>query len=209
MEKKERNNRKKSAVLVLLLLLLFVVVGGYTYSRYTSTGDVTSTATIAKWAVKIGGANLDTYTTDSPLETTLTLVDNEYVADDVIAPGSKGTYEVEIDPTGSQVAIDYTIKLEEVKGLNPENTQIKVTGAKYTIEGGTEQDATVSTTDGTVTISEDLDSVMANKKVTVKVTIEWVNDETNNTIDTTNGKNGGNVIVTSSITAKQHLASDN
>lgn len=209
MTKVEGSKRKKSAILVTLLLLLVVIIGGYTYSRYMSSGTANSTADIAKWSVKIGTNDLDTYTTDSPLTAALTLDANAYVADGVIAPGRSGTYTVEIDPTDSQVAIDYVIKVSEITGLTQANDKIKVTGAKYWIGDvtGDGTNATVIGTDG-VTISESLAEVTANKKLTVKVTIEWENDETNNTTDTTNGKAAETAAVKTTITAKQHLATD-
>lgn len=209
MTKSEGNKRKKSSILVILLLLLVVVIGGYTYSRYMSSGTADSTADIAKWSIKIGTSDLDTYTTESPLEAALTLAANDYVADGVIAPGRAGTYTVEINPTDSQVAIDYIIKVNEISGLTAINDKIKVTKAKYWIGevSGEGTDATVTGTDG-VTISESLDDVLANKKLTVKVTIEWENDDTNNETDTTNGKAAEKVAVKTTITAKQHLATD-
>lgn len=209
MTKAEGSKRKKSAILVMLLLLLVVVIGGYTYSRYMSSGTADSTADIAKWSVKIGTSDLDTYTTNSPLEAALTLAKNDYVADGVIAPGRAGTYTVEIDPTNSQVAIDYIIKVSEISGLSAANDKIKVTGAKYWIGDvtGDGTNATVTGTDG-VTISEALADVLANKKLTVKVTIEWENDDANNEIDTTNGKAAETAAVKTTITAKQHLATD-
>lgn len=209
MTKAEGSKRKKSAILVTLLLLLVVVIGGYTYSRYMSSGTANSTADIAKWSVKIGTGDLDTYTTDSPLEAALTLVANDYVADGVIAPGRAGTYTVEIDPTDSQVAIDYIIKASDVDGLTTANENIKVTGAKYWIGEvtGDGTDATVTGING-VTISESLADVLAKKKLTVKVTIEWENVEDNNDTDTANGKVAEKAAVKTTITAKQHLAND-
>lgn len=206
-QKAGENKRKKSAILVVLLLLLVVVVGGYTYSRYMSSGTANSTATIAKWSVKIGSNDLDSYTTDAPLNAALNLSNNAYVSEGVIAPGRSGTFEVEIDPSGSQVAIDYVIKVDGITGLATENSNIKLTGAKYWIgdTAGEGQDATVTGDDG-ITISQDLADVEANKKITVKATIEWENDETNNTADTTTGKAAETATVKTSIVAKQHIA---
>lgn len=209
MEKAEGSKRKKSAFLVILILLLVVVVGGYTYSRYLSSGTAESKAQIAKWSVKIGGNDLDTYTTSSPLVATLTLDSNDYVADGVIAPGRSGTYQVEVDPTGSQVAIDYVIKASAIEGLTEANNNIKITDAKYWIgDVSSEGTSATITGDNGVTISESLADVRANKKLTVKVTVAWENVETNNATDTTNGKAAEEIKVTTSITAKQHLATD-
>ena len=205
MTKTESSNRRKSGILVSLLLLLVVVIGGYTYSRYMSSGTAKSEAQIAKWSVKIGANDLETYTTEQPLDADLTLVANEFVDDNVIAPGRSGTFDVVIDPTDSQVAIDYIIKVTDVEGTTNDN--IKVTGAKYWIGDITGEGTAASVIGDTgATIPEGLEDVKAGKKVTVRVTIEWENDDTNNTVDTTDGKTAGKVSVKTSIQAQQHIA---
>lgn len=206
MKKEENNKRKKTGILAVLLLLLVVVTVSYTYSMYKGFGTVESKARIAKWAVKIGENDLSSYAS-TPLSAELTLSDNEYVADNVIAPGRSGTYTVEIDPTGSQVAIDYIIKVSGIEGI--ENEKIKVTGARYWIGEVTGEGTAAAEATGTdgVTISQSLADVLANKKLTVEVTIEWLNVDTNDEVDTNNGKEAGEITVNTSITAKQHIAS--
>lgn len=208
MTKQDNTKRKKSVILVVLLLLLVVTIVGYTYSRYMSSGTADSTATVAKWSVKIDNNDLDTYKS-TPLEAPLTLDTNPYVDEGVIAPGSSGSYTVEIDPTGSQVAIDYVVKVSGIKGLTTANDNIKVTSAKYWI-GEVAGEGTNALVDGEngVTITESLAQVKNNEKLTVKVTIEWENVEANNDTDTSNGKESETVTVSTSITAKQHLTTD-
>ena len=57
-----------------------------------------------------------------------------------------------------------------------------------------------------VTIEENLEDVLANKKVTVRVTITWDNDSDNeNAADTANGVTAADIKVPVTITAKQHI----
>lgn len=199
---------KKSGILAVVLLLLVVVVGGYTYSRYMSSATANSDATMAKWSVKIGANDLDTYTTSSPLAANLVLDANANVADGVIAPGRSGKFTVEIDPSDSQVAIDYNIKVKEITGIGT-NSKIKVSSAKYWVgdKTGAGTDATV-TGDTGATISETLTDVLGKKKVTVEITVAWENDESNNTADTASGKTGSAIAVKTEISAKQRLLTD-
>ncbi len=203
--KKKENSRRKVGIAVLLLLLI-IGVGTYTYSRYTSSATANSTASIAKWAVKVNGTDFST--TTQTLTPTITWDTNEFVADGKIAPGRTGTFTIELDPTGSEVAIDYVLKIDSsaITGITNSASKISVTGATYKVGDGESQSATITGSDG-ITITEALADVQANKTVTVTVTIGWDNDsDKQNTADTENGATAGDIIVPTTITAKQHIS---
>lgn len=214
MAKEKNNSRKKSAILVVLLLLLVVVIGGYTYSRYQSEGKVSNTADIAAWKVQISSHDLSEYKS-LPMEAALTVNTNENVAEGKLAPGTTGTYKLVIDPTGSEVAIDYEIKADSLKiGETPvENEHLKITGAKYVLDADDGADTASGTpgqlSGGGVTINESLEDVQAGKKVIVEVTVAWDNDDANNESDTKIGTSqDGQLKVNTTVTAKQKIAED-
>lgn len=49
--KSERKNNRKTAVIVMLLIALIALMcfGGYTFSKYVTSGKGTGTAQVAKW----------------------------------------------------------------------------------------------------------------------------------------------------------------
>ena len=60
--KSERKNNRKTAVIVALLLALVALLcfGGYTFSKYVTSGSGTGTAQVAKWGytIEVNGGNL-------------------------------------------------------------------------------------------------------------------------------------------------------
>lgn len=61
-QKSERKKNKKTAVIVALLLALIALLcfGGYTFSKYVTSGSGTGTAQVAKWGytIEVNGDNL-------------------------------------------------------------------------------------------------------------------------------------------------------
>ena len=131
----------------------------------------------------------------------------QYVKDGTIAPGRKATFDIVIDPTDSEVAIDYTLKIDTsaITGLTNGNSNVSITKAQYKFGDGAVQSANITSADG-VTISESLADVEAGKALTMTVTVEWDNeDDENNAADTANGVQGGTITIPVTVTAMQHI----
>ena len=84
---------------------------GGTLAKYTTTVTGTATATVAKWVFNANNAAADTKKFENiNLGDTL----NYKVTDiktGVIAPGTEGKFDIELNGTGSKVGIDYTIEI--------------------------------------------------------------------------------------------------
>lgn len=82
-----------------------------TYARYASKITGTTTAEAAAWQIDIndGGSPASTYTNAFTLAATKTA--SAYSVADVIAPGDKGSFPIVIDPTGTEVAFNYSVKV--------------------------------------------------------------------------------------------------
>ena len=199
-----RKSKVKKGILAVAIIACLVAVIGGTYSRYISKGTANTTANVAKWSVKLNGTDMST----APItkDVALTYVANDYVKADTIAPGRKAKFDVVLDPTGSEVAIDYVLKIDTsaITGLTNNTSKVSITNAQYKIGSGAVQTANITSADG-VTISESLADVESNKSLTMTITLEWENDEDLNAADTANGIQGGTITVPVTVTAMQHI----
>ena len=108
---------------IALTVLIFV---NYTFSRYTETTEPTLTVSPAKFTAKVNGIQIGS---DEPFVLNLSSTnDNTY--NNKIAPSLKEEYfEIEIDPTGAEVSIEYKLTFDLTN-----HPDIKLT--KYTTDNG-------------------------------------------------------------------------
>ena len=208
-----RQSKTKKGILIAVIIACLIALIGGTYARYTSSGIANASAQIAKWHVTLNGTDISSQSEN--VNVALRYAENSYVKNGKIAPGSNAYFEVVLDPTGSEVAIDYTFNIDSAAIANAlgENStsQIAITGATYTVEDGSAQDATIN--NGTVSVSEALADVEAGKSVTVRVGISWDNaNDANNASDTAQGvasyvtgENGKTITIPVGVTAQQHI----
>lgn len=125
--KSERKNNKKSAVIIVLLLALTSILcfGGYTLSKYVTSGSKTGTAQVAKWGytVELDGNNLfgKNYKFDGVVSKTTADSDSLTVKASgdysVIAPGTTGSLTFKIKGKAEVRALI-------AMGINPHNDVI-------------------------------------------------------------------------------------
>ena len=133
-----QTNTKPIVILLALLLITAIVFSMYAYAKYKTTLKGNGTAQVAKWSFKVNG---QTQTIpDIDLATTMKKVNN--VAENKIAPGTEGSFDLNLDATGSEVAIDYNIKLAVTE--KPTNLRF-YTDSSYTKE--------IASTDGVMNVS--------------------------------------------------------
>ncbi|MDR0978902.1 MAG: hypothetical protein LBL91_03055 [Lachnospiraceae bacterium] len=106
---------KKNVILIVVLILLTiaaVILATWSYARYISVVNADGTATVARWSFTAtnGEATLDTIALE---DTTL----NSKVADGKIAPGTDGSFNIVVDGSGSEVAIEYSIELSNFQDM--------------------------------------------------------------------------------------------
>lgn len=186
--------RKQHSKTELILLILVVLGVGLTiaYARYASNATSTMAAQVAPWKVSINSNDIvstNTFTLDD-----VEWLENEYVADGYIAPGREGTLTIEIDPSGSKVAMSYKLEIDQSKITN---TSIKITGVTPSTGEITQE------TDGSYTGIIPLEEVVANTKKTLTIGIEWEDNTANNTNDTATGTTTTNIEIPIKLTASQ------
>lgn len=121
---KEKLKRNLAYSAILLSVTTLGVLGGNTYAKYFTKIDGEGTATVARWSFK---ANNETQTIAN---VKLTNIYNENkLLKGSIAPGTKGSFDIVLDATGADVAIDYSITFDNLKN--------KPTNLKFTYNGTT------------------------------------------------------------------------
>lgn len=158
MEKKA-DNKNKVIIALAIVTIAILLVGIWAFARYTSTITGSGTATVAAWSFKANGQDA-AIADDIDLLSTISVVDGK-VAPNRMAPGTNGSFDIAIDATGSEVAVEYSVELSSFVNL-PQNlkfytdaahtTPITVSDGKYTVTGYIPYSATADAMKKTTTI---------------------------------------------------------
>lgn len=104
------------AVVAMVLCLITMSLTAGTLAKYASETSGSATATVAKWAIKFtDGAATDPQELSGSIALNLKdtqKVTDKLVADERIAPGTKGSFAMAVDGTGTEVAFTYTIEMD-------------------------------------------------------------------------------------------------
>lgn len=104
---KKRSYSTRLGVLALALTLITTCLVGSTMAKYVSEVKGTATATVAAWSFKVNGQS-ETFTN---INLASTAYEETTIKNDVIAPGTKGSFDIVIDGTGSEVGIEYAVAI--------------------------------------------------------------------------------------------------
>ena len=197
MARNERKTRTKRAIYVAIALLLIAYLISSTYARYSTEGKASGKVDIAEWHVVMqpndGGAAL----TSTSRDITFTVQSNTNVVPGKIAPAVTAVAEVELDLTGTEVAVDFTATVGDLTPTNlPSSDKINLTS---TVEGGTPGTST------TIPLVNQSAFTSSNGKKKVTLTLTWTNDDQNNADDTATGIAGGTLTVPVTLTVQQHI----
>lgn len=121
--KKNVMMRMASCLLVAVLLTTCVISG--TFAKYTSTATGSDIATVAKWSIKVIDTEIAA-TTDvenlyfnlfDTINDTNNTADETNVSDNLIAPGTAGSFEFKVK-NDSEVNAKYSVTLTETNASN-------------------------------------------------------------------------------------------
>ena len=118
---KSMNKKKKKKLLVIALLILFGLTAGYvanTYAKYTAEINGQGTVKVAKWAFAEDNQSVD-FTID--LNGT---IDASTLIADRIAPGTSGSFDIDLSNENSEVGVAFTISFSNIQNA-PSNLVFK------------------------------------------------------------------------------------
>ncbi len=158
--------RKIKISIAVIALIICISQISQTYAKYleTKTGD--TDFNIAKWQILVNDKDITEATTMSSLITPVYL-ENENVAKNVIAPGTEGYFDLDINAEKTQVSFQYNINATSSE--NSSVTDLKITG--YQLNNSTLVNTNESEIKGTINQSE------TNKKLTIRIYFKWLDGE--------------------------------
>lgn len=167
--------QKIKILLVLVSISLTLGLMSNTYSRYIvdATGDVEVKFT--KWQILVNNNDI-TSNNSSSIDLVPVMEDNENIAPNTIAPSSKGYFDIDIDPSNTELSFDYTISLQV---LNTDIPDLMIT--KYALlnsdyqEGDEVQITNLS--ENSIKGSLNYNENEALKPFTVRIYFEWFEGE--------------------------------
>lgn len=191
--------RKRLSILAVLLLAVAISaysVGG-TYAKYTTTANVTGKAPVAKWNV-VMKANDTTVSENEEfiLSSTITETDGSDESEVVagkMAPGTRGSFSVELDASNTEVAFDYAISFT----LEDAPTNVKFySDDTYSTE--------ISADSNVYSLAGDTVGLTDTKVINVPVYWQWAYETTNgDATDTSEGVTAADMLVHITYTATQ------
>ena len=184
-QQKQQTKRKNSGFYALIALLLIITIvasglGIYAWAKYTSSVNGNAAATVAKWSFNVNlkkGGNTVTLGSEAiDLATTA-----NHVANNRIAPGTSGTFDIEIDTTGTEVDMQYEVTLgltycprnitfSRKTGVNDQNEDVFTPIS----EGGAS-----SLTRTGITFSEYVAHDAQNRVITERIKWDWPYEDAN------------------------------
>ena len=201
MAKNERKTRTKRAIFVVIALLLVAYLISSTYARYSTEGKADGKVDIAKWAV-VMKADDGTTLTSTTRDITFTVQSKDNVVPNKIAPAVTAVATIELDLTGTEVAVDFTATVGEMTNNLPSGvtlpSRVTLTSA---VDGGTPGTAQV------IPLVDNSAFTATNGKKTVTLTLTWENSDTDaaKTEDTAVGVAGGTLTIPVTLTVQQHI----
>jgi hypothetical protein len=184
-----------------------------TYSRYiaNTTGNVEGL--FAKWQILVSNTDI-TGNSTSTITFVPTITENANVAPNVVAPSSKGYFDINIDPSNAEVSFKYTINL----GIDNTNfPDLKMTGYSIVPNTYVEGDPleVINLTDNIITNTLNFDRntpAFKFQSFTIRVYFEWyegtselMNDEADTAIGNTAATQNTTFTINANISFEQMI----
>lgn len=168
--------RKWLVISFFLFLVVSFLIINETYGLFEINTESPVVSNLAKWQIALNSQNV-TGENETFLIPEVNWSTSNEVAPGKAAPGSTAYFEIIIDPTGSEVAIEYEIALD-FANLNNDKIYITSVINKY-------GQPAVPNIEGNYVGVISLSDVLNNEIDTIRVNFIWEDNENNNEIDST------------------------
>jgi len=207
-------NKKIKVLILILIIFVFILLLRSTYSKYISVGTAEVNKDIGQWIIKINSVDVTEVDDDgNPIVQEFDIDTFEWSEDthtvaEKMAPGRKGSFELVIDPTDTDVAFDYEITINKPEIILGDPTVTDVTSddivmkiSDVEIDTGKTIDFSYddNTSESTITRFKPLSEIQSaddtTRLDTLNIEFEWENDENNNERDSNIAKTYNNEVL--------------
>lgn len=169
---------KRILIIAILFMVLFMAYRIISiYAIFYSEGQGKVTQNNATWTIYLNKTDVTSKNSNAFEVDTFELEENSHVSTGKIAPGTKGSFYIELDPKNTNVSIRYDIEIDKTQ---ISNNSIEIVSIEEIEEGNT----LTKTSDSTYTGIMPLQEIQQGKINKIKIKIEWKNIEENNRQDT-------------------------
>lgn len=168
-------NRKKLFLLIILILICILIYSIIqVYARYLSSAHGSSELTIANWNILVNNTSIKTNTDISEVITPI-FIENENIANGIIAPTSEGYFDLNLDFSQADVSFEYTINTS----VNSDSSVQDLVSTGYSVDDG--EKIQFDNFNEPITETILLKDNIKNRKI--RIYILWNDDENTQTMD--------------------------
>ena len=159
-----RIKNKKPLILLLVVIACFIYLNSNsTYTSYESEVSTSAEGQVADWRIKVNNT-LVTGTENQVIDIDTVDWESNHTAPGTASPGTKGTIEITIDPTTTQVAFNYELTIID-NTVNPDKL-LTVENVESSL-GNLQQEGNIYK--GTMTLND----IKAGKKDIITIHALW------------------------------------
>lgn len=189
-------DKKIKLIIAIIALFVCIVEIKETYAKYIESKNGDAQFTVANWKIMINNSDI---TDGASLSSLINPVyeTNTNISDNVIAPGSQGYFDLDIDATNTQVSFTYDITISP----SQESDVTDLIVYAYKINNG----QTINISDNSQTITNRINNIDQVKSFTLRIYFRWQEgqgEQMNNAADTAAsvGRGTGKINVTATFT---------
>ena len=164
---------KRTYTLLGIIMLIFTFYQIATsYAKYIAEATAVVEKQAGAWSIKVNNTDISNSNSETTFNVdNLIFPESAFVADNKLAPGANGYFEIVIDSTGSSVAVRYDVTLV-VDNLNIIDS-IRFTKACIVVDGEEVEEGIIKTGDNTYSGVISLEDVTNEVQTTLRFYIGW------------------------------------
>lgn len=159
--------RKILLIMCIISMCITVMLTTSTYSKYSEEADANLQFSVGKWNIKLNNKDVTENNSYDFVIENIVIRENENVAEGKIAPGLTGYFDINIDPSDTNVSVRYDLTID---GSVLENSKIKVVSVSEITSG-----TLVKTAENTYTGLILLEDIVKGKQNTIRIEVAWDN----------------------------------
>lgn len=178
--KTKKTKRLLWATAIFFVFITIIIITNESYALLETISSGNAEVNTGGWTIKLNEKNISSGVTERFTLNNITYDNsNTNIDEKYIAPGKSGYFDIILDPTGTEVAISYEIK------VNLEDTNYP-SNIKFSVEE-LNSSSNITSENNTFTGVISLEEVTKSKTITLRLHLNWENDEQFNEEDTSLG----------------------